>query len=277
MVAEMEAVMLECAEFTDASRWKMERFLSPHVWWKKRLLEEMNSSITLSRLELNERNTSAINAPGAVLTGQIVDVHTGLTVGTFRFIDPYDAAAKFEGARWVKQGATSSNEEPCPFTGDLVGFFNFSLLPLDISDEAFKQHRPMVVELLRTLTFQTRGTVTRLDTLANARSVIRESCKLSSVLGKYGLNDGDVLLDTDLNSAYIVSLIETIQKALDAKGVGYNVVDGGAKVQYTDQTSHNPIRYTGHLPKEAMTHQVPLWIYNAVILSNRLWGKKLED
>ncbi|EFA78509.1 cyclin-like F-box containing protein [Heterostelium album PN500] len=247
----------QCSDFTDPARWKMERVFSAQVWWRKRLLEELQG-LTLTRLELTEK--------GQFDTGSIVSANKNQVVGSFRFIDSYDARAKFESHKFLEL----SNESP--FTGELLGYFSFTLHSLE-SDEL----QQLNAEFLRTITFQTRGIITNLKNEVSARSILLETCKLKHIFGKGGMNDGDCLLDTDLQSTYIVSLIEEIQKFLDNKGIGYNKVEGGAKVNFVDQTSHNPIRYTGHLPSEALTLELPLWIYNTVILSNRrLWGRRLE-
>ncbi|EGG17626.1 cyclin-like F-box containing protein [Cavenderia fasciculata] len=278
------SIFEQCADFTESSRWKMEKVICSSSWWKKRLVEEMNTSLTLSKLELTERNPNIINAPGAILVGNIIDQSDGNTiVGKFRFIDTYDASIKFETEKWI--GKTID----CPWTGDLVGYFNWTLYPLEnqfydddkkngkFTDEGSvdrqfeEKYKTLVVEFLRTLTYETRGIVSRIGTGITAKSVVYESCKLSSVFGKYGMNDGDCLIDTDETSSYIVTLIDTIQHFLDKKQVE------GCKVVYTSQTSHNPIRYTGHITKEILSLQISIWIYNTIILSNRkLWGKKLD-
>jgi len=303
-------IMEQSAEFTDPARWASERIFQTELWWKNRFLEEMNSTLKHTRLVVNNKNNNRNNNNSNnnnnnnnilnnsnnnnnniltksnsfdnednlnenVIIGSIYFTQSNSPIGTFRFIDTKDAQNKFRNQKWLAKAYIG---EESPYTGDVVGYFNFTLFGLDCPEEVFGKYKPSIQEFLKTLTYQSRGTLTRLDTGYTVQSVLFEDCKLSAVFGKYGFNDGDALLDTDNNSAYIASLIETIQKFLDKKGVGYNSIEDGAKVNYTGQTSHNPIRYSGHLPKEALQWEIGLWIYNTVILnSKRLWGRRLED
>ncbi|KAF2074000.1 hypothetical protein CYY_004707 [Polysphondylium violaceum] len=302
-------IMEQSAEFTDPSRWASERIFQNSDWWKLRFLEEMNSTLKQTRLVVNnkknsnnnilnsnnsnnnnnnnslitksnsfdneESSSSSSSSESHIILGNIYFTSSNSPIGTFRFIDKMDAQTKFRNQKWLAKAYIG---EESPYTGDVVGYFNFTLFGLDCPEEVFSKYKPSIAEFLKTLTYQTRGTLTRLDSGYTVQSVLFEDCKLSAVFGKYGMNDGDALLDTDNNSAYIASLIETIQKFLDKKGVGYNSIEDGAKVNYTGQTSHNPIRYSGHLGKEALQWEIGLWIYNTVILNNKkLWGRRLED
>ncbi|KAK5580829.1 hypothetical protein RB653_000853 [Dictyostelium firmibasis] len=291
------SIMSECSEFTEPGRWKSEKIINPNgSWWRKRFVEEMSKGLTMTTFILNNNNNSSKNGNGRnnddddqeieddeeeevgldsrCPTGNIVlNGKVNTPIGAFRFIDKEDALLKFNGDSWLEKHFSDS-----PFAGEVVGYFNFSLFPLDCDDELFQPYRSQIVEFLRILTFGTRGTVTRLKTQYSVQSIVFEQCTLSSIFGKYGFNDGDALLDTDITSNYIVSLIEEIQNFLDKSGVGVNTVEGGAKVVYTDRTSHNPIRYSGHLSKESLQLHINLWIYNSVILqSKRLWNRRLED
>ncbi|EGC33655.1 hypothetical protein DICPUDRAFT_94994 [Dictyostelium purpureum] len=278
----------ECADFTEPGRWLPERIINPKQFWKKRFLEELSKYLTMTAFMLNneeeneeeeEEEEEEANLDNKSVTGTIVlkgKINT--VIGVWRFINKEDAQLKFKGQKWLEKHWTA---EDCQFTGDVVGYFNFSLFPLASDDEIFQQYKSPIIEFLRLLTYGTRGTLTRLKTGYGMHSIVYEQCKLKSVFGKYGMNDGDALLDTSLESNYIIQLIEEIQNFLDKRGIGVNS-DGndgsGAKVTYTDRTSHNPIRCTGHLPDEALQLEIGIWIYNGLILSNKkLWNRKLED
>eukprot|EP01132_Coremiostelium_polycephalum_P001399 gene1399-1768_t len=265
------SIQESCSEFTDASRWVTERIIAPNSWWKKRFLEEM-SCLTMTKLEINRECLPIRDSTNQIITGTIVDLKTNLPIGLFRFIETSDALLKFKGQNWTDATIES------PYTGPTLGYFNFSLLPLDYKTDEFEPYRSTITEFLKTLTFHTRGMMTRIETGYYSPSIVFEQCSLSTVFGRYGMNDGDCLLDTDMQSNYIVSLIEHIQKFLDSKGVGYNSVQGGAKVNFTEQTSHNPIRCSGHLPKEANSWEIGIWIYNSIIINNKkLWNRRLEN
>ncbi|GAM28299.1 hypothetical protein SAMD00019534_114750, partial [Acytostelium subglobosum LB1] len=261
-----------CIGWTKPNRWVLERVITPHAWWKKRMIEEVNSTLSKTRLVLTD--PKSLRIPDTVITGYIECVSDSKMIGQFRFIDNVDAITKFEGMRFMRAKANA-----CPFTGEVVGYFNFTLFPLRQAKDsriADEQDREAVTEFLSTLTYQSRGVVANLDNQMMAYSALQERCRLDKVFGEYGMDDGDCLLDTDVNSPYIVSLIETIQKSLDQMGIGFNAVEGGCKVRFARQTSHNPIRSSGYLPESHMKQEIALWIYNSIILDKtKLWGAKL--
>ncbi|KYQ92373.1 cyclin-like F-box containing protein [Tieghemostelium lacteum] len=276
----------QCSDFTDKNRWVTERVLSPNTWWKKRFLEEMLSQSNGLKLPLSkdklpdklqdddeddddEEDQSLVE--GKIQFGDQI-------IGDYRFIHCADFTLKFKSQQWFVSSKQPTLFIESPFTGDIVGYFNFTLYPLEEETmDLFEKFSENIQEFLHTLTYQTRGTLTRTDTGYSLPAVIYEECKLSSIFGKYGMNDGDCLLDTDLSSNYIVTLIETLQKFLDLNGVGSSSPNG-AQVNFLSATSHNPIRYTGFIPKNILDMQVGIWIFNSNILnSKRLFGRKLLD
>eukprot|EP01112_Ceratiomyxa_fruticulosa_P022604 TRINITY_DN8331_c0_g1_i8.p1 TRINITY_DN8331_c0_g1~~TRINITY_DN8331_c0_g1_i8.p1 ORF type:complete len:441 (-),score=93.09 TRINITY_DN8331_c0_g1_i8:182-1504(-) len=251
------SVMEQCAEWTDAKIWKQQRTANPKWWWVERFIEEM-ANLEEVYLIINEGEESREYTP----TGKIICKGSQEVIGEFRFLSVADTKRKFSGVYLELPNL-------CPYTGNTLGYINFTLYPI-VQRIANPERiiRKGVAEFLRTVTYQTRGILARTDTNYYTHIVRLADFPLENVTDRLGLSDGNALLETEKDSPYIQNIISGAQKVLElADFEGY-----GLKVAYVTST-HNPIRLMGDLNGKSLAGlRMKIWVYYCSILKDEnMW------
>ncbi len=187
----------------------------------------------------------------------------------YRFISAADAPRKFGNKEWIK--VTQAYNEPakhevpiCPFIGDLLGYLNFEFTvrkaELEFDEMPAEAFLEACKECVRALTYhffklgyksdqsryEAKGIIARVDASVFCGSVHLVEYPLSEAFDKYGVMDGDALLDSDENSDYIHSILKEAQQVL-AKA------EKTCKAYHMPTTTHNPLRLSGPVDKEDLS------------------------
>jgi len=254
------SVMENCAEFTPRTEWEDR---TAQDWWQNRFWAEM-AGLEMCKLSPRKSQENAAKQQGN-MDGGDVTLPSGLKIGWYRFLTISDAQKKFKNHPFLCETTE------CPFVGNTVGYINFDVIsPTDgttLGGADITDVKAALTEFIRMVSYETRGIFARTDTKDFCHSVSKESITLEYAFSKFGMNDGDALLDSDKNSPYIQYILKEAQQELEQVP---GMTDGSAKVYYLE-TRHNPIRYNGPISDKLQCKNINVWLLSDVANNTQLW------
>ncbi|PRP81713.1 hypothetical protein PROFUN_10813 [Planoprotostelium fungivorum] len=180
---------------------------------------------------------SLSDSPSCSLSNhRIVDANNA-TIGRYRFVSAADAAKKFSGEKWL------NSDHPCPYLLDQVGWINFDL----------EGKLEEASDVMFSLCLEGKGTICRLSDGWCARSIDLYEYGIGDAFDASGLQDGDLLVNTDPSGPYMQSILTEANRVCQQ-----------AEFSIIRHTIHNPLRARSSLSREELnSYKIKMWTYNS--------------